>query len=249
MILLPAMLLGLTPLIVSGWLATLSRKVAALFSGSWPVSLLLVVVVLGWIGGRPLLRAAEQGFWSLNSVVVQPGYALCRECLRHLMERLVLRNGAANPTRLRAATAAGAGLILCGVGLGVVVLAWPASRWVGTIEDLASPHRLLVPALANAAVLLGGYLAAAALCLGLRRRDDAPARATSSSSIRRRQTARSGASRTFPTCTSSASAMGFASRAAGPVRAATTGCSEVLARLEHEHKRRAASTSFSSPAT
>jgi hypothetical protein len=167
LILLPAMLLGLTPLIVSGWLATFSRKVAALFSGSWAVSLLLVVVVLGWIGGRPLLRAAEQGFWSLNSVVVQPGYALCRECLRHLMERLVLRNGAANPTRLRSATAAGAGLILCGVGLGVVVLAWPASRWVGTIEDLASPQRLLVPALANAAVLLGGYLAAAALLWGI----------------------------------------------------------------------------------
>ncbi len=167
LILLPAVLLGLTPLIVSGWLATLSRKVAALFSGYWAVSLLLVVVGLGWIGGRPLLRAAEQGFWSLNSVVVQPGYALCRECLRHLMERLVLRNGAANPTRLRAATAAGAGLILCGVGLGVVVLAWPASRWVGTIEDLASPQRLLVPALANAAVLLGGYLAAAALAWGI----------------------------------------------------------------------------------
>ena len=174
LILLPAMLLGLTPLIVSGWLATLSRKVAALFSGSWPVSLLLVVVVLGWIGGRPLLRAAEQGFWSLNSVVVQPGYALCRECLRHLIERLVMRDGAANPTRLRSATAAGAGLILCGVGLGVVVLAWPASRWIGTIEDLASPHRLLVPALANAAVLLGRLPGGGRACLGHRRRGDAP---------------------------------------------------------------------------
>ena len=167
LILLPAMLLGLTPLIISGWLATFSRKIAALFTEAWPMSLLLVVVVLGWIGGRPLLRGAEQAFWSLNSVVVQPGYALCRECLRHLVERLVLRNGAANPTRLRSATAAGAGLILCGVGLGVVVLAWPASRWVGTIEDLASPQRLLVPALANAAVLLGGYLAAAAFAWGI----------------------------------------------------------------------------------
>jgi len=167
LILLPAILLGLTPLIVSGWLATLSRKVAALFSGSWPVSLLLIVVALGWIGGRPLLRAAEQGFWSLNSVVVQPGYAFCRECLRHLIERLAIRDGAASPTRFRAATAAGAGLILCGVGLGVVAFAWPASRWIGTIEDLASPHRLLAPALANAAVLLGGYLAAAALAWGI----------------------------------------------------------------------------------
>ena len=167
LILLPAVLLGLTPLIVSGWLAKLSNKVAALFSGSWPVTLLVVVVVLGWIGGRPLLRAAEQGFWSLNSVVVQPGYALCRECLRHLIERLAIRVEAVNPTGLRSATAAGAGLILCGVGLCVVVLAWPASRWIGTIADLASPHRLLAPALANAAVLLGGYLAAAALAWGI----------------------------------------------------------------------------------
>ena len=167
LILLPAILLGLTPLIVSGWLATLSRKVAALFSNSWPVSLLLMVAALGWIGGRPLLRAAEQGFWSLNSVVVQPGYALARECLRHLIERLVVRDGATCPTHFRAATAAGAGLILCGAGLGVVLLAWPASRWIGTIEDLASPHRLLAPALANAAVLLGGYLAAAALAWGI----------------------------------------------------------------------------------
>jgi 3',5'-cyclic AMP phosphodiesterase CpdA len=53
------------------------------------------------------------------------------------------------------------------VGLGVVALAWPTSRWIGTIEDLASPQRLLAPALANAAVLLGGYLAAAALAWGI----------------------------------------------------------------------------------
>jgi len=166
MLLLPALLLGLTPLIASAWLATLSNKVAGLFSDAWPLVLLAFVLALGWIGGRPLLRAAEQGFWSLNSVAVQPGYAFCRESLRHLMEHLLVREGAACPARLRAATAAGAGLVLCAAALGVVLLAWPASRWVGTIDDLASPLRLLVPALANAAVLLGGYLAAAALTWG-----------------------------------------------------------------------------------
>ena len=166
LLLLPALLLGLTPLVASAWLATLSKKVAGLFSGAWPLVLLALVLALGWIGGRPLLRAAEQGFWSLNSVAVQPGYAFCRESLRHLMEHLVVREGGTCPARLRAATAAGAGLILCGAALCVVLLAWPASRWVGTIDDLASPHRLLVPALANAAVILGGYLAAAALAWG-----------------------------------------------------------------------------------
>jgi calcineurin-like phosphoesterase family protein len=168
LIVLPGMLLGLTPLIVSGWLATLSRKIATLYSGVWPLLLLAIVVALGWIGGQPLLRAAEQGFWSLNSVAVQPGYALCREFLRHLMERVLLTPGGAAPSaRLRAATAAGAGLTLCCIALGAVVLAWPASRWVGAVEDLASPHRLVVPVLANMVVLLGGYLAAAALVWGI----------------------------------------------------------------------------------
>jgi 3',5'-cyclic AMP phosphodiesterase CpdA len=166
LILLPAVLLGLAPLIGSAWLAAFSSKVAALFSESWPISLLLVLFVLGWLGGPPLWRGAEQGFWSLNSVLVQPGYAIARECLNHLTERLISRDGGGCPTRFRAATAAGAGLILCAIGLSVVVFAWPASRWLGAIEDLTSPHRLIGPALANAAVLLGGYLAAAALAWG-----------------------------------------------------------------------------------
>jgi len=166
LVLLPALLLGLAPLIASAWLATLSRKVAGLYSGAWPLALLVLVLALGWIGGRPLLRAAEQGFWSLNSVAVQPGYAFWREGLRHLMELFVVRKGTTCPAHLRAGTAAGAGLILFGVGLCVVFLAWPASRWVGKIDDLASPHRLVLPALANAAVILGGYLAAAALAWG-----------------------------------------------------------------------------------
>src|SRR6185295_14357551 len=166
LILLPAVLLGLAPLIGSAWLAAFSSKVAALFSESWPISLLLVLFVLGWLGGPPLWRGAEQGFWSLNSVLVQPGYAIARECLNHLTECLISRDGGGCPTRFRAATAAGAGLILCAIGLSVVVFAWPASRWLGAIEDLTSPHRLIGPALANAAVLLGGYLAAAALAWG-----------------------------------------------------------------------------------
>jgi hypothetical protein len=53
------------------------------------------------------------------------------------------------------------------VGLGIAAFAWPDSRWIGTIEDLVSPQRLLAPALANAAVLFGGYLAAAALVWGI----------------------------------------------------------------------------------
>jgi predicted phosphodiesterase len=51
--------------------------------------------------------------------------------------------------------------------LWVVTLAWPAARWVGEVGDLVWPQRLIVPALANAVVLVGGYLAAAALTWGL----------------------------------------------------------------------------------
>jgi hypothetical protein len=164
---LPAMLLGLAPLVVSGWLATLSRKISDPLSGTWPLLVLIALAALGWVGGRPLYRAVEQGFWSLNSVAVQPGYALCREGLRHLMEYLLLpRGGVITPVRVRAASAAGAGIALSGLALGVVLLVWPASRWLGGVADLASPQRLFVPVLANATVILGTYLAAAAVVWG-----------------------------------------------------------------------------------
>ena len=111
---LPAMLLGLAPLLVSGWLATLSRKFADPLSGTLPLLVLVAVAALGWFGGRPLYRIVEQGFWSLNSVAVQPGYALCREGLRHLMEHLLLPRGDdASSARVRAVSAAGAGIALC----------------------------------------------------------------------------------------------------------------------------------------
>jgi hypothetical protein len=168
LIVLPGILLGLAPLVLSGWIATLSRKVAAPLNGAWPLLLLLLVVVAGYLGGRPLYRMAEQGFWSLNSVAVQPGYALSRESLRHLVERVLRgRSDALSRARLRAATAAGAGLILCSIALGVVMLVWPATRWIGSIADLGSPQRLIVPALANAVVIVGGYLAAASLVWGM----------------------------------------------------------------------------------
>jgi hypothetical protein len=167
LIVLPGLLLGLTPLIVSGWLATLSKKIAAPLYEIWPLLLLLLLAALGWFGGRPLFRVAEQGFWSLNSLVVQPGYALCREGLLHLAERLMRGASAEWRARLRAATAAGAGVILCGVALWIVTLAWPASRWIGEVADLGSPHRLLGPALANTVVLLAAYLAATSLMWGI----------------------------------------------------------------------------------
>lgn len=156
---LPSLVLGITPLLASAWLATLSRKIGSINEG-WPLLLLLAVLIAGWFGGKPLFQAAEQGFWSLNALALQPGYALCREVLRHL-------TGRTGSHRFGAATAVGAGLVLSGMALGVVLVAWPATRWIGGIADLAAPHRLIVPALANAAVLMSAYLAAASLTWGI----------------------------------------------------------------------------------
>jgi hypothetical protein len=168
LIVLPGILLGLAPLIATGWLAAFSKKIVSPYSGLWSLLPLVFVLGLGWIGWRPVFRAAERGFWSLNSLAVQPGYAICREGIRHLAE-LVLRSrlDVASRARLRAASAAAAGIVLCGIALSFVWLAWPMSRWAGDVVDLMSPLRLVVPALANTVVLLGSYLAVASLAGGM----------------------------------------------------------------------------------
>ena len=83
---LPAVLLGLAPLLASAWLATLSERLVAL-TGISAGLLLAAIMALGWIGWRPLFRIAEANFWSLNALAVQPLYAFGREALRHLTER------------------------------------------------------------------------------------------------------------------------------------------------------------------
>jgi predicted MPP superfamily phosphohydrolase len=166
LLLLPAVLLGIVPLVVSAWLATLSKhlvqltEVGAALTG-------IALIALGWIGWRPLLRIAEVNFWSLNALAVQPVYALFREALRHLAERMLSQASTSTKLlRVRAASSAGAGIVLCGCAVLVAVLVWPASRWMGAVSDLASPHQLIVPTLANAIVLFSGYMAIAALIWG-----------------------------------------------------------------------------------
>jgi Calcineurin-like phosphoesterase len=164
----PGLLLGLAPLVASGWLATVSRKIATSFAEISSLALLLFVVALGALGGRPLFRLTERSFWSLNALAVQPCYALCREAMRHLAERaLSSRATEAEHAALRAMTAAAAGVAIGVLASGLVLLAWPFSRWIGSASDLASPLRLLLPAVANSVVLLGSYFAAAALVWGI----------------------------------------------------------------------------------
>jgi predicted MPP superfamily phosphohydrolase len=165
-LLLPALLLGFTPLVATAWFSTVSDHVFAL-TEIGAALVLIAIAALGWIGWRPLLRIAEVNFWSLNAFAVQPGYALCREALQHIAERLFPRySGAGGRARLRAANSAAAGIIVCGCAASVAILAWPASRWIGTVADLVILHRLVVPMLANAIVLVSGYLAVASLAWG-----------------------------------------------------------------------------------
>ena len=166
LLLLPAVLLGLAPLLVSAWLSTLSQKLAAL-TGIGTTLALLAIVAVGWIGWRPLFRIAENNFWSLNALAVQPVYAFTREALRHLTERIWGRKlTVAGRARLRSANSVAAGIMLSACAVLIAMLAWPASRWTGGWNDLVLLHRLAMPTLANAVVLVSVYLAAASLMWG-----------------------------------------------------------------------------------
>jgi len=147
---------------------TVSWKASIILTGIWPVVLLSALGVLAWFAGLPLARLIESSFWSLNALGVQPAYIACREGLRHLADRL-LSHGASTARRasVRAASAAASGLAISMAALWLVVLAWPASRWVGNLADLASPHLLIPVALANAVVIITSYFGGAAFIWGI----------------------------------------------------------------------------------
>src|SRR3984885_12031346 len=164
-IVLPAAIIGLAPLIVTAWVGGVFARVLELYGFSAAL-LLLVIVAVGWFGWRPLFRVAEANFWALNALGVQPGYALCREAIRHLTERFLKPRGGAELAGMRARSCAGAGILLALVAALVAAFVWHHTRWIGSTADLAAPHYLIVPTLANAIVVMSAYLAAASLVWG-----------------------------------------------------------------------------------
>lgn len=165
---LPALALGTAPLVASAWLSGVSSKVYSLLTGLWPVMALLLLAGAAWFGGRPLLRLAETNFWSLNALVVQPVYVLCRETLRHLVEGVLPKTMSDDRRALtRAVSAVTAGLLVSGLAASIVAWVWPSTRWLGEMADLLSLRALAWPALANAVALIAGYLAVAALVWGV----------------------------------------------------------------------------------
>ena len=182
------------------------------------------ILALGWFGWRTLFRLVEKSFWALNSIVVQPGYAAFREVLRHLAEKLFAkRRQRTTRAKLRAASAAVAGLLVCALALLVLWLVWPMRHLFGSIAEIDSWTKLAVVALANSVVVITGLSRRRRADLGLRRCHYGRSRAISPVRRRAPPARATGASRISPTSMSSASATAFASRAVGRARAAMTG--------------------------
>jgi 3',5'-cyclic AMP phosphodiesterase CpdA len=161
---LPGLLLGLTPLVASAWITLIRDKIASPLIGVWPILLLALFACAGLLGARSIFRMAESSFWSLNSLAIEPVYATCREGIRHLAGKLFdPRTEGRRRATLAVLTSLVAGTAMIGVAVAAALLAWPASRWLASISDLASPHLLVSIALANSVVLVASYLAVAAL--------------------------------------------------------------------------------------
>lgn len=164
LLIIPAIVLGVAPLVASSWAAKVGGQLGMQLLGLVPIVILLAVLALGWAFGRRLFHLAESSFWSLNALAIEPAYAMCRESLRHLAELMLPETAeVARRERLRAWIAALSGILISGLALGAVLLAWPASRWIGTAGDLLAPRTLAWIALANTVVLVGAYLAVASL--------------------------------------------------------------------------------------
>jgi len=167
LIVLPGILLGLAPLVASAWLSAVVDKAMAL-AGVGSLIVLSVILAIGYVGFRHLIRIAERSFWSLNALLVQPVYALSREATRHLAEH-VLRSGAsdARRERIRTAAAAVAGVAVFAIAALPAAYAWQFTKWSASVADLAHPLTFLTAALANMAFLVIGYLGGGSLFWGL----------------------------------------------------------------------------------
>ncbi|MBV9520124.1 MAG: metallophosphoesterase [Hyphomicrobiales bacterium] len=164
-ILLPAMLFGLAPMVLTAWIGKSWIRLAEA-TGTGCVVVVLGSLSVAWLGWRPLFRVVEKNFWALNALAVQPGYAFWREALRHLVERSFERRIGTRLARMRAGCCAAAGVLLFAAASAVALAVWPATHWIGSAADLVEPHFLVVRTVANAIVVMSFYLAVAALVWG-----------------------------------------------------------------------------------
>lgn len=57
--------------------------------------------------------------------------------------------------------------MICGLSVWIIALAWPGTRWTGSLTNLSSPTVLAYIALHNSIVIVAAYLAVAGLVWGL----------------------------------------------------------------------------------
>ena len=161
---LPALVLGAMPIFASIWINATTLTLVDLSYGLVPLLLLIGLAATALLGFRRLFRLAERSFWALNSLAVQPAYALCREVLSQIAERVLPADMAmARRAKWRAITAIMSGLIICLVSIGVLLLVWPHVRFVVEFSALKDPIALLTAALANSIGIVAAYVAVAVL--------------------------------------------------------------------------------------
>jgi len=165
LVVLPALLLGITPVLASVWWSKVSANGVR---GVGAIVLLVFLLAVGWFGGRKLFRLVESSFWSLNAMAIQPAYVLFREGLLHLGGRITSDTATEKKEmRIRVVAKILAALLLCALSVFVVWIVWPFTRWSAVLGDLRVPYRLVVPALANATAVAGAYMAIFALVWGI----------------------------------------------------------------------------------
>jgi Calcineurin-like phosphoesterase len=168
LLVIPGLLLGLAPIVFAEWLAVVTDKLASFVLGIWSLLIIVGLLAIGWLGWRSFFRLVEKNFWALNSIVVEPSYAAFREAFRQLAERFLAHDASdAKRARLRAASAAIAGILVCGLALLVLWLVWPHAHLYGSISEIGSWKKVAVVALANSVVAISAYLAIAALIWGV----------------------------------------------------------------------------------
>ena len=167
LILLPGVLLGLAPLLLTAWLSITIHKAAAL-AGIGSLIVLCLVAAAGLLGLRHLFGIVEQCFWSLTALLVQPIYALAREGMRHAAEHYFKGSSSeARRERIRATGAAIAGVLVFACAAAIAICVWPFTQWTGSFSNLTYPLTLLPAALANMVVLVVGYLGVGSLFWGI----------------------------------------------------------------------------------
>lgn len=165
---LPGLVLGSLPLLMSLWLGKISTQLKLLLTGVGSLLVLCVLLLVTWLGWRRLWRMLEASFWSLHALGLQPSYVVGREVIRHLAEKTLSRGG---DPRWRAVIRSTAGLISAAVlsllAAWIAVLAWPHTRWTASLADLADPAGLLLPAAANAIMIVATYFSVATVFWGI----------------------------------------------------------------------------------